>query len=94
MVSIQIHEDCAGVIRLLRLNLNFIHLNINVKTMNEVSIIINGVRYDLTDNSKDKFECESCDLGSYCDCHNLWHYCNCVSCEGQVFKKSDTKFEI
>lgn len=61
--------------------------------MNEVSIIINGVRFDLTDNSKDNLECESCDLGSYCDCHDLWHYCNCVSCEGQVFKKSDKKFE-
>ena len=54
--------------------------------MNEVSIIINGVRYDAVEKDESETLCDGCDL-----------YKNCVladSCENligleRVFKKSD-----
>lgn len=33
--------------------------------MNEISIIINGVRYDAVETTED-FSCESCDLHDHC----------------------------
>lgn len=58
--------------------------------MNEVSIILNGVRYDAVEREEQGNLCDGCDL-----------YTNCVladSCENlirleRVFKKSDKKFE-
>ena len=59
--------------------------------MNEVSIIINGVRYDAVDESA---YCAGCDLLDMCKSH-----CNFNLCEQlgigmwYIFKKSDKKFE-
>ena len=58
--------------------------------MNEVSIIINGVRYDAVKREEQENLCDGCDF-----------YKNCIladSCENmigleRVFKKSDKKFE-
>lgn len=56
--------------------------------MNEVSIIINGVRYDAVDIGKNDPTCKGCKLPiTICEsCGNLLNY-------NQVFKKSDKKFE-
>ena len=56
--------------------------------MNEVSIIINGVRYDAIDRGKNDHTCKGCGLPiTICEgCGNLLNY-------NQVFKKSDKKFE-
>lgn len=58
--------------------------------MNEVSIIINGVRYDAV--VEECANCGQCDLHNDCDedtyeifCYSLVPMC--------VFKKSDKKFE-
>ena len=57
--------------------------------MNEVSIIINGVRYDAVDMGS-LVECiGNCDLTNQC----LWGSCNELLESTQVFKKSDKKFE-
>jgi hypothetical protein len=59
--------------------------------MNEVSIIINGVRYDAVDTSG---YCDGCDLIDMCKAH-----CNLNLCEQlgvglfDVFKKSTKTFE-
>ena len=59
--------------------------------MNEVSIIINGVRYDAVEGISIEHCCDGCDLFKDCiipnDCENL------ISLK-RVFKKSDTKFEV
>lgn len=64
--------------------------------MNEVSIIINGVRYDAVDNKELALaSCQYCDLLDMCKAH-----CNLSLCEylgvnlDCVFKKSDKKFEV
>lgn len=65
--------------------------------MNEVSIIINGVRYDAVyckyDDSK---VCEECDLGEFCD-NSPYILAPCRLFypreENIHFKKSDKKFE-
>lgn len=58
--------------------------------MNEVSIILNGVRYDAVETNKPETLCYGCDLYKNCvladSCENL------ISLE-RVFKKSDKKFE-
>lgn len=57
--------------------------------MNEVSIIINGVRYDAVE--RDALDlCYGCDL--YRDC-KLADCCGDLIGLNQVFKKSDKKFE-
>ena len=66
--------------------------------MNEVSIIINGVRYDVSKSSCNKKEvCRKCDLESYCD-NALYFTTICqmfgITEEDIHFKKSDKKFEI
>ena len=57
---------------------------------NQVSIIINGVRYDAVEIDIPKTLCDGCDLYKSCvladSCENL------ISLE-RVFKKSDKKFE-
>lgn len=58
--------------------------------MNEVSIIINEVRYDAVEADTPGTLCDGCDLYTNCvladSCENL------ISLE-RVFKKSDKKFE-
>ena len=58
--------------------------------MNEVSIIINGVRYDAVD--VDYANCNQCDLHIDCDEGTFENLCYELvpSC---IFKKSDKKFE-
>lgn len=56
--------------------------------MNEVSIIINGVRYDAVDIERPHHICDRCELLiTICEsCGNLLNH-------NQVFKKSNKKFE-
>ena len=59
--------------------------------MNEVSIIINGVRYDAVYG----IGCLNCDLYEYCNSEH--EPCNLLSHEmffNKIFKKSDKKVEI
>ena len=59
--------------------------------MNEVSIIINGVRYDAVDVLVSS--CKKCDLRE--ECHkrsNLLNIC-CIEGHNFVFKKSTKSFE-
>lgn len=56
--------------------------------MNEVSIIINGVRYDATEAGR-------CDIYAKCSDCKLFLLTSCIALIGvkRVFKKSDKKFE-
>ena len=56
--------------------------------MNEVSIIINGVRYDAVDIERPYHICDRCELPiTICEsCGNLLNH-------NQVFNKSNKKFE-
>lgn len=56
--------------------------------MNEISIIINGVRYDAVEADDPDFPCENCDLSMIiCEsCVNLLE-------DNQNFKKSTKSFE-
>lgn len=56
--------------------------------MNEVIIIINGVRYDATEASR-------CDIYAKCSDCKLFLQTSCIALIGvnRVFKKSDKKFE-
>ena len=58
--------------------------------MNEVSIIINGVRYDAVEQDSNNICCD-CDFSDLCTHIDL----NCVEMIGdfRIFKKSDKKFE-
>lgn len=58
--------------------------------MNEVSIIINGVRYDAVERDTKEHLCSGCDL--YRDC-KFADFCEDLIGLNQVFKKSDKKFE-
>ena len=61
--------------------------------MNEVSIIINGVRYDAVD-AKTEFTCEECDLRDLCGILQYTCLCHVFDItKNQCFKKSDKKFE-
>jgi hypothetical protein len=55
--------------------------------MNEISIIINGVRYDAV-------EAENCDIARCRDC-KLFSQTACIAFIGanRIFKKSEKKFE-
>ena len=56
--------------------------------MNEVSIIINGVRYDAVKVEEPNHDCKECELPiTICDS------CGCLIDLDCVFKKSDKKFE-
>ena len=61
--------------------------------MNEVSIIINGVRYDAVRVEGYVTICEECDLCEECTGDNLFGVCSYYLNNEQVFKKSDKKFE-
>lgn len=57
--------------------------------MNEVSIIINGVRYDVVEGTGSS--CPQCDLSEVC---YAYHICRAFSLTHKhFFKKSDKKFE-
>lgn len=61
--------------------------------MNEVSIIINGVRYDAVE-IKTEFFCEECDLRHLCEKTQYMSLCLILDIEeNKHFKKSDKKFE-
>lgn len=57
--------------------------------MNEVSIIINGVRYDAVENSSPLHPCDICECKKEC--------CLIIKCcpleSGYFFKKSNKSFE-
>lgn len=65
--------------------------------MNEVSIIINGVRYDAVIINSDAvyFNCIDCDLLDICKAHCDFYICKYLGINfGYCFKKSDKKFEV
>lgn len=60
--------------------------------MNEVSIIINGVRYDAVMQTDFCNDCQDCVFHESCVKNDT----NCLflgDMEGMIFKKSDKKFE-
>lgn len=57
--------------------------------MNEVSIIINGVRYDAVERDAKEYFCYDCELTN-CE---LAHCCEDLIGLNRIFKKSDKKFE-
>ena len=64
--------------------------------MNEVSIILNGVRYDAVDIlDREKGDCDGCDLADTCIGHDLILADFCVLTAGAYrhFKKSTKQFE-
>lgn len=64
--------------------------------MNQVSIIINGTRYDtsVVDQSEGYDAiCEECDLLEDCNDDNFFHLCSSYLSENCVFKKSTKTFE-
>lgn len=64
--------------------------------MNEVSIIINGVRYDAVDIYFKECSCDICDILEYCEADHherLRPTCCKLIGENKCFKKSDKKFE-
>lgn len=61
-----------------------------METMNEISIIINGVRYDAVERNTKRNYCHGCDL--FVDCQ-LSHCCEDLIGLNRVLKKSDKKFE-
>ena len=61
--------------------------------MNEVSIIINGVRYDVVDVNG-KALCNECDLNDWCKDYDFCFFCSMYCKKSQYFKKSDKKFEV
>jgi hypothetical protein len=63
--------------------------------MNEVSIIINGVRYDAQPlSTKVVVECRECDLYNKDGESECLKLNRCPLFSGYVFKKSDKKFEV
>lgn len=62
--------------------------------MNEVSIIINGVRYDTHVENLDD-ECSVCDLRDICDSKSFYVNEACIELlgNGYNFKKSTKSFE-
>ena len=60
--------------------------------MNEVSIIINGVRYDSI-QVEGEASCKMCDLNSCCHDYDIIFFCTSVCNLSQCFKKFDKKFE-
>ena len=58
--------------------------------MNEVSIIINGVRYDAVEHIGRTFCCDDCDLLDNCLSTQC---CGFLIGGSKIFKKSNKKFE-
>ena len=62
--------------------------------MNEVSIIINGVRYDAVETVTTGCKWKDCDLFKYCRNNDGRDPCVCeISPKNITFKKSDKSFE-
>ena len=62
--------------------------------MNEVSIIINGVRYDAVEDNECVDCSDVCALDTLCTRYMfITQFCEHIVNEGYVFKKSDKKFE-
>ena len=68
--------------------------------MTEVSIIINGVRYDAVEITEEDVEfCDNCDLHGYCcEVSKATQGASFTICalelgDSRIFKKSDKKFE-
>ena len=61
--------------------------------MNEVSIIINGVRYDAVDAPLTNYPCSHCDAYDYCIEQKDDVLCATHNVLDKIFKKSDKKFE-
>ena len=64
--------------------------------MNEVSIIINGVRYDLEIPSHTFFNrCQNCEIREICDNGDYYNQtiCEKFQCVIGLFKKSTKSFE-
>ena len=61
--------------------------------MNEVSIIINGVRYDAVGSVKPC--CNHCELYDICKGNSSQTVCGMLNIAySKIFKKSDKKFEV
>lgn len=64
-----------------------------LKAINEVSIIINGVRYDAVEATKKQLNdfcfiaCHSCDLDKKCNKHDAYDLCRNVLGSFKYFKK-------
>lgn len=61
--------------------------------MNEVSIIINGTRYDAVDAQKMDADCDFCDLAKTCYIFELTSFCSYYVGEDKHFKESTKSFE-
>lgn len=61
--------------------------------MNELSIIINGVRYDAVDMGSPVGCSGNCDLDKWCDAFDFEFTCGIFNDANIIFKKSDKKFE-
>lgn len=57
-------------------------------SMNEVSIIINGVRYDAEEDYTSDSTCRKCDLREVCHNYNI---CCALQVKANVFFKKSTK---
>lgn len=66
------------------------------ESQNQVSIIINGVRYDSEIRGSVPNKCEKCDLFEYCFIvgSGMKNICDVISNQNISFKKSDKKFEV
>ena len=60
---------------------------------NQVSIIINGVRYDAVNVGVDNGGCENCDLNKWCCSCDFDFTCGVLYYSNTVFKKSTKSFE-
>lgn len=62
---------------------------------NEVSIIINGTRYDSVDvgNNKIDGDCDYCNIFKECQMFELTSFCSYYVGEGKHFKISTKSFE-
>jgi hypothetical protein len=61
--------------------------------MNEVSIIINGVRYDAMETDSTGCKWKKCDLFKYCYQGDKYLRVCEIASKNITFKKSDKKFE-
>lgn len=61
--------------------------------MNDVSIIINGVRYDAVDMGSSAVCRYNCDLDKWCDAFDFEFTCGILNDTNTIFKKSDKMFE-
>lgn len=61
--------------------------------MNEVSIIINGVRYDAVEKPKGFDVCNGCDICELYEVKDIIFPCSKIIGSNRVFKKSDKSFE-